>query len=112
MVTTPTIRNRQSTIRITALALGLVGIVGYVLWLASGVLVRDGNWVAVDFHVYYQAARVLAQGEDIYSAGISPPYVYPPLLAILVLPLSLLPADAATIIWKLSQHVCLLIAGV
>src|SRR6188472_2040838 len=111
MVTTPTIHNRQSTIRITALALGLVGIAGYVLWLGSGVLVRDGNWVAVDFHVYYQTARVLAQGQDIYTAGISPPYVYPPLLAILVLPLSALPVATATIMWKVLQHLCLIAAG-
>jgi alpha-1,2-mannosyltransferase len=91
--------------------MALVGIVGYVWWAVSGSLVKDGSWVGVDFHVYYQVARVLRQGEDIYSAGISPPYVYPPLLAILVVPLSVLPVGAATILWKLLQHVCLLVAG-
>jgi hypothetical protein len=91
--------------------MSLVGIGGYLNWINSGALVREGNWIGLDFHVYYQAAKVLSRGEDIYSAGISPPYVYPPLLAILTLPLSLLSVTAATITWKLLQHVCLLIAG-
>jgi alpha-1,2-mannosyltransferase len=94
-----------------SLALALVGLGGYVLWLASGVLVKDGNWVGVDFHVYYAAARVVAQGQDIYAAGISPPYVYPPLLAILTLPLAMLPLTVATITWKVLQHICLLAVG-
>ena len=97
------------------LALGLffalVGLVGYALWIAGGALVRDGNWVGVDFQVYYQAARALGRGENIYTAGISPPYVYPPLLALLVNPLSLLPIAPATILWKAIQHLCLLVAG-
>ncbi|HUP27270.1 MAG TPA: glycosyltransferase family 87 protein, partial [Chloroflexia bacterium] len=40
-----------------------------------------------------------------------PPYVYPPTLAVLVAPLSFLPANTATMLWKLAQHVCLLISG-
>ncbi|HKP52884.1 MAG TPA: glycosyltransferase family 87 protein [Chloroflexia bacterium] len=88
-----------------------IGIGGYLYWAANGGLVRDGNWIALDFHVYYQASRVLGRGEDLYLAGISPPYIYPPLLAILVLPLSALHVTTATIIWKLLQHVCLIAAG-
>src|SRR5690348_1728351 len=87
--------------RVIGVLLACAGVVGYALWLASGVLVKEGNWVGVDFHVYYTAAHVLEQGQDIYTAGISPPYVYPPLLAILTLPLAALPVNAATIIWKL-----------
>src|SRR5688572_18060127 len=86
-------------ILILGLLLSVIGIVGYTLWLSSGVLVRDGNWVGVDFQVYYQAAKALARGENIYTAGISPPYVYPPLLALLVYPLSTLPITPATILW-------------
>ncbi len=97
--------------RYLSLALGLAGVVGYLLWLAGGALVKDGHWVGVDFHVYYQTARVLGRGEDIYQAGIAPLYIYPPLLAALVLPLSALPVDAATIVWKLLQNACLLGAG-
>lgn len=91
--------------------MGTVGLVGYLFWAASGGLVREGNWVGVDFHVYYQAAQVLSRSGDIYSAGISPPYVYPPLLAGLVIPLTALSVTAATIFWKLLQHVCLILAG-
>ena len=90
--------------------LGAVGVIGYLQW-APGGLVRDGNWVGLDFHVYYQAALALGRGEDIYRAGISPPYIYPPLLAALVTPLTWLPATAATITWKLLQHAWLLGAG-
>ncbi len=88
-----------------------VGVAGYAMWAANGGLVKEGNWLGVDFHTYYQAARVLGKGEDIYSAGIAPPYVYPPLLAILVLPIALLNVTAATMLWKLLQHLCLFIAG-
>src|SRR6478609_9939920 len=86
--------------------MGAFGIGGYIFWALSGGLVHEGNWIGVDFHVYYQVAQVLRRGQDIYAAGISPPYVYPPLLAMLVTPISLLPVDAATILWKLLQHVC------
>ena len=96
---------------LAGLGLGAVGLIGYALWATAGNLVREGNWIGVDFHVYYSAARVLSKGQDIYTAGISPPYVYPPLLAALVVPLAALPVTAATILWKLLQHLCLLIAG-
>jgi len=96
---------------LTGFTLGVIGILGYALWALNGNFVRDGNWIGVDFHVYYTAAHVLARGEDIYTAGISPPYVYPPLLAALVVPLAGLPVNTATIAWKLMQHICLLVAG-
>jgi hypothetical protein len=96
---------------IVGLLLSATGLAGYILWLSTGVLVRDGNWVGVDFQVYYQAAKALARGENIYTAGISPPYVYPPLLSLLAYPLSILPITPATILWKLLQHLCLFIAG-
>lgn len=86
------------------------GILGYLAWALNGGLVKEDNWVGVDFHVYYQVAQVLRNGGDIYT-NISPPYVYPPLLGILVIPLSLLSVSAATIAWKLLQHICLLVAG-
>jgi hypothetical protein len=40
--------------------MSVVGIGGYLNWIASGVLVREGNWIGLDFHVYYQAAKVAA----------------------------------------------------
>lgn len=102
---------KSRIISILGWALAAIGVLGHVLWATGGALVREGNWIALDFHVYYQAAKVLGRGEDIYLAGISPPYIYPPLLAILVLPLSWLQVTPATILWKLFQHVCLLAAG-
>lgn len=101
----------HSAFQLSGWLFAAIGLLGYVVWLMSGALVREGNWVGVDFHVYYQAAKVLSRGEDIYSAGIAPPYVYPPLLAIMTLPLSLLSVTTATILWKVLQHVCLLVAG-
>ena len=101
----------SSALLLAGWLMSAVGIGGYLYWAASGGLVKEGNWVALDFHVYYQASRALGRGEDIYLAGISPPYIYPPLLAILVLPLSALHVTAATIIWKLLQHIFLIAAG-
>ena len=102
----------DSAILLAGAFVAAVGIGGYLFWALSGGLVREGNWIGVDFHTYYQAANVVRRGQDIYTAGISPPYVYPPLLAMLVVPLSLLPVEVATALWKLLQHVCLLGSGV
>jgi hypothetical protein len=98
--------------RFAGLFMAVTGVLGHLYWAINSGLVREGHWVGIDFHVYYQAALVLRRGGDIYHAGISPLYVYPPTLAVLVMPLSFLPADDATIIWKLLQYACLLLAGV
>jgi hypothetical protein len=105
------LRPAPPLIWLVALTLGTVGVAGYLAWAMNGGLVRQGNWVGVDFRVYYLAAQALRQGANIYQADIAPPYVYPPLLAVLVLPLSALSITAATITWKVLQHVCLLVAG-
>ncbi|HUS15495.1 MAG TPA: hypothetical protein VM536_10830, partial [Chloroflexia bacterium] len=94
-----------------ALGAGVAGIIGYVAWAAARGIVTIGSRGGVDFFVYYQAAAVLRRGEDIYQAGISPPYVYPPLLAVLALPLLGGPIAEALIIWRVVQHACLVIAG-
>jgi hypothetical protein len=91
--------------------LGVIGLLGYGRWALTGGLVRENTWLGVDFYTYYRTAQVLRQGGDIYHSGISPPYVYPPLLAALVTPLSLLLPTPATILWKILQHLCLLGAG-
>ena len=103
--------HRTVLLWVSGLALAVAGIMGYVLWATTGGLVNDGIWVGLDFHVYYMAAQVLRRGEDIYSAGLSPLYIYPPFLAALVVPLALLPVTAATIAWKILQNGCLLLAG-
>lgn len=97
--------------RLLLLLMVVVGVGGYAYWAVNGGLVREGNWIGVDFHVYYQVGLALRRGGDIYGGAISPPYVYPPLLALLVAPLTFLSVTAATIFWKVLQHVCLVAVG-
>lgn len=56
-----------------------------------------------DFSVYYHAAREVISGRDPYqhSLGEWTPYIYPPLLAELVVPLALLPLPVAAYLWFL-----------
>lgn len=89
---------------VAGVVLAIFGILTYLLWLPSG-LVRDGTWIGVDFHVYYASANMLRRGEDMYSQI---PYIYPPLLALLVQPLATLPANTSTMLWKALQHLALL----
>jgi Glycosyltransferase family 87 len=51
-----------------------------------------------DFGHFYEASKALATGADIY-AGDSQHYIYPPLLALLLRPLSLIPLSAAAGTW-------------
>ena len=56
-----------------------------------------------DFSVYYHAAREVIAGRDPYqrSLGDWTPYIYPPLLAELMVPFALLPLPVAAYIWFL-----------
>jgi len=56
-----------------------------------------------DFNVYYHAAREVMGGGDPYqhSLGDWTPYIYPPLLAELIVPLALLPLPVAAYFWFL-----------
>jgi alpha-1,2-mannosyltransferase len=56
-----------------------------------------------DFNVYYHAAREVMGGGDPYqhSLGDWTPYLYPPLLAELIVPLALLPLPVAAYLWFL-----------
>ena len=64
-------------------------------------LVITGQHEVVDFRPYYTAAEAVLRGEDLYPAvddatlGSARVYVYPPLTAIVVVPLSLLPLSVA-----------------
>ena len=56
----------------------------------------------MDFRIYYDASVALRRGEDIFAAWNpnSPlTYIYPPLLAILFMPLTLLPLEVAAAVW-------------
>src|SRR5678815_202233 len=56
-----------------------------------------------DFNVYYHAASEVIAGHDPYqhSLGDWTPYIYPPLLAELMVPLALLPLPVAAYLWFL-----------
>jgi alpha-1,2-mannosyltransferase len=65
-----------------------------------------------DLQVYRDAALTLRQGRDLYSmvTVIGLPYTYPPIGAILALPLTLLPQRADRVAWD--AMVCLPLAAV
>ena len=50
-----------------------------------------------DFVHFFEAARAMVRGQDIYSSGRGG-YIYPPLLAFLYTPLAGLPQNAAAVV--------------
>ena len=63
-----------------------------------------------DFVHFYEAARAMVRGEDIYSSGRGG-YIYPPLLAFLYSPLAGLPQNAAAVV-LLAGNMALLLGSV
>jgi hypothetical protein len=61
----------------------------------------DGDSVAMDFRQYYNAAEAVLSGDSPYAPADQPltvwggPYPYPPLLALLAIPLTAVPMQAA-----------------
>ncbi|GEM_PF-582871 len=83
--------------------LGLVVLVGLFGWLATGVVHRMNLAVPVDrqfrdFYEFYCGSQAMLRGEDIYVAG-KIGYIYPPLLAFLMMPLAGLPIASAGLVW-------------
>ena len=75
------------------------------LWFAYGVVRRitggTGKILGFrygDFFEFYSGADALLKGTNIYEAGRLG-YIYPPLLAFLLAPLSMLPIDQAAWLW-------------
>lgn len=66
-----------------------------------------------DFNVYYHAARETISGRDPYqhSLGDWTPYIYPPLLAELLVPLALLPLPVAAYLWFLISAISIVCAA-
>lgn len=56
-----------------------------------------------DFNVFYHAAREVLAGRDPYQSSLGDwtPYLYPPLLAVVLAPLALLPLPVAAYVWFL-----------
>jgi alpha-1,2-mannosyltransferase len=85
-----------------ALGLSFVVIVSSGIYFArqSG---TDPRAYSNDFNVYYHAASETMSGRGPYQHSLAEwtPYLYPPLLAELMIPLALLPLAAAAFIWFL-----------
>lgn len=86
----------------------LAALILIVVVLLSGIYFAhrsgtDPNTYSNDFNVYFFAARELLQGHTPYenSLGESTAYLYPPLLAELLMPLALLPLPVAAYLWFL-----------
>ncbi len=70
------------------------------------------DYADMDFRIYYDASMALRNGEDMFAPWNpdSPlTYIYPPLLAILFIPLTLLPLETAAATWTIISM--LLLAG-
>lgn len=74
----------------------LVVSTGVMAWLVSRGL-KEGTHGHIDFFDFYWAAEAMGR-DDIYRVG-DPGYIYPPLLAFLMQPLTLLSAKAAATVW-------------
>ncbi len=86
------------------------------LWVAFIALAwfmsQNGKFGATDFDVYYRAAHLLINGELLYRGTVDMVYLYPPLLAQLLMPLaSAFAAETAWAIW-FSLNVALLLGVV
>jgi alpha-1,2-mannosyltransferase len=86
--------------------------------LSSGVYfaTRSGANAEVygnDFNVYYHAAKEVLEGRDPYknSLGEWTPYLYPPLLAELLVPIATLPLPVAAYLWFLISAASMLSAA-
>jgi alpha-1,2-mannosyltransferase len=94
---------------ISRIALGLIA----AAMLLSGIYFarQSGSNPLVysnDFNVYYHAASELMAGRDPYQSSLTEwtPYLYPPLLSELMIPLALLPLSVAAYIWFLISLAC------
>jgi hypothetical protein len=71
------------------------------------------NWFAPnteDFGYFYQAARAMWHGKDIYEAT-NWRYIYPPFLALIFQPLTLLAEHPAAIVWAILSVLLILTAS-
>ena len=69
------------------------------------------EWGGADFTAYYTAADLIAEGQNPYDTSLfasraanlgfrsDRPYIYPPFLAIALIPLTLLPPQGAALVW-------------
>jgi alpha-1,2-mannosyltransferase len=88
---------------------GQAGLVGSALAIYALVLIQGGLHHQ-DLDAYLAAGRAVVHGQALYDPflhhpfpdpSLRPAYIYPPVFALLVAPLAILPDPAATVIWLL-----------
>ena len=79
-----------------------------MLWLAGAaalVVLFAQTWTrahrpgGIDLTTYLEAARAVQRGESPYALAVPFPYIYPPFLAVALIPLAAMPADVSLVIW-------------
>jgi alpha-1,2-mannosyltransferase len=103
----PVLRDRRSLLQ-KAVVIATCGVIPLLsLYYVLGNIVRNGIGQSVDFGIaYYPAAKAILAGGDPYpvhgfvlKSGIIVDYVYPPLTALAVVPLTVFPVDVALAIY-------------
>ena len=110
----PAIGRVRPAVVIQAVLVG-VAVVIYILVLSQAGLHHQ------DFGVYLAAARDLLHGQPLYTAflhhpfpdaTLRPAYIYPPIFALLVAPLGLVPDSVAAAVWMAVEQASLAVAVV
>ncbi len=79
----------------------VVGFVGLYAWFFVNAANRIGTESELgDFYHFYYGARAMADHQDIYASWRGG-YIYPPLLAFVLMPVALLPLQAAAVLMLL-----------
>jgi alpha-1,2-mannosyltransferase len=95
------VKSQSTTERVVLVLIALATLVsGLYFARKSG---TNADAYSNDFNVYYHAAREVIAGRDPYqhSLGAWTPYLYPPLLSELMVPLAVLPLPVASYFWFL-----------
>ena len=88
----------------------MFGIAVLLLVIVTPIAVRLLRANPEDFGYFYGAADAMRHGQDIYRATDGN-YIYPPLLAFVLQPLTLLPERAALAVWLIVSAVCAIAAA-
>jgi hypothetical protein len=96
-------RRRELARKAAFLVLAFLAILGAAAGVAVAWMHIVGDPLA-DAHAYYEAASRLNAGQPLYLPGIDPSsnhiYLYPPLLAVVLRPLALLPYGLFALVWE------------
>ena len=96
-----TIRNEEPGVLTLIAWTSLVAVIAIIGGIQIVSFLKSAD---MDVRIYYDAALALRNGEDMFAAwDDSHPltYIYPPLLAILFMPLTLIPLEQAAAVWTL-----------